>query len=192
MRIIAGMWRSRLLQVPKTPLTRPMPDRVKESIFNKLGSHYGTPGGLPALRTADVFAGGGGMGLEAISRGAMSCHFFERDADCLATLRLNLDRLGAGPEAIIVRGDAWRRAAATFAQQPFDLVLLDPPFRDSADATEGGEVRRFLRRLRANEPSEILVVLHHESDADYSPCAEDGWKILDVRSFGRNVVTFLT
>src|SRR3972149_2479777 len=107
MRIIGGTWRSRRLLRPETDSTRPMPDRVKQTIFDMLGSRYDCPGALPPLLVADVFAGGGSMGWEALSRGAAFCGFFERAREALDALRRNVESLGAGLESSIVSGDAW-------------------------------------------------------------------------------------
>src|SRR3989304_6946937 len=104
MRIIGGQWRSRRLLRPETDSTRPMPDRVKQAIFDMLGSRYDDPGALPPLLVADVFAGGGSMGLEALSRGAAFCSFFERDRQALEALCSNIESLGAGQESRVVAG----------------------------------------------------------------------------------------
>ena len=111
MRIIGGKWRSRRIHRPDSPATRPVPDRVKESIFNILGNHYDCLGSLPPIRVADVFAGGGSMGLEALSRGAAHCTFFERDRTALAVLRKNFTTLDVKKEATIIARDAWRDVA---------------------------------------------------------------------------------
>ncbi len=202
MRIIAGKWRSRRLKRPKTLVTRPVPDRVKQAIFEILAVHYCTPGGLPALRVADVFAGSGSMGLEALSRGAESCWLYERDREALDALRANFKALAVGAEASIVIGDAWRRAVAAPDGQPFDLVLLDPPYADSDDVSEGGPVRRYLERIAGGGGLCPLVVLHHRAEAGF--CVEpallkqlearstkvDQWRILDHRIYGTSAVTF--
>ena len=131
-----------------------MPDRVKQSIFDMLASRYDTPGALPPLLVADVFAGGGSMGLEALSRGAAFCSFFERDRQALEALRGNIAALGAEQVSRIIAGDAWRASMTTPTElvregilTPAALIFLDPPYRDCEDTTGRGEVRRFLRRI---------------------------------------------
>jgi 16S rRNA (guanine966-N2)-methyltransferase len=204
MRIIAGQWRSRRLERPIGAVTRPMPDRLKETIFNVLGSYYGCPGGLPALRVADVFCGSGSMGLEALSRGAAFCAFIERDARALTALRRNLDTVAADPATVaVVRGDAWRRATCGPDGRPFDLVFLDPPFRNSQDTSEVGPVRTYLGLLELVATdhregsgstdvatSERVVVLHHAANARFAPRAGDRWTVMDQRVQGRNAATF--
>jgi len=190
MRIIAGKWRARKLTRPTQDLTRPMPDRVREAVFSILGSHYATPGELPALEVADLFAGGGSIGLEALSRGAARCRFFERDPKVLQTLRKNLHALQVGPEATIWPGNAWTAPLAGNDDTPFDLILLDPPYADARDVSTSGLVPCFLARWARSAPPESMVVLHHGRNVVYPEQGEGIWRVLSRRSFGSNGVTF--
>lgn len=165
-----------------------MPDRVKESIFNMLAARYGTPGTLPPMNVADVFAGSGSMGLEALSRGAATCVFFERDRIALDALRDNIAALRAEPRAIVVSGDAWRLAASR-DEPPVELIFLDPPYQDSRDASEGGPVHAFLRRLREKGPASTVVVLHHPADVEFHADSSLGWNVTERRDYGTNGVT---
>lgn len=169
-----------------------MPDRVREAVFDILGSHYETPGSLPSLAVADVFAGSGSMGLEALSRGARLCCFVERNKKVLAVLRKNLDSLRAGPEAVVHGSDGWRAPMELPDGQPYDLVFLDPPYAESEDSSESGHVRRWLRRAARETQRRPLVVLHHFAKVPYEQCPEEGWSILDHRSYGTNSVTMFT
>lgn len=192
MRIIAGKWRSRQLKRPDTAATRPMPDRIKEAIFNSLGARYGTPGALPALRVADLFAGSGSLGLEALSRGAASCCFVEDNVDALATLRLNVGALCAGSSATISDRDAWTFGASAVEREPFDLIFLDPPYRDSGDTSDSGRVAEFLRSLAAGDADETIVLLHHPAAVRFDASGTDGWTVADVRKFGTNAITLFS
>ena len=173
-----------------------MPDRVKGAVFNILAVRYGCPGNLPALSVADVFAGSGSLGLEALSRGAARCCFFERSPEAVATLRANLDDLRVGPEASINRCDAWHHAPVDSEGDPFGLVFLDPPYRDSLDVTADGYVRKYLQRLARLDGISPLVVLHHRADVTFEPGpADPGGRqgrsaIVDVRTFGTSAITF--
>lgn len=169
-----------------------MPDRVKQTIFDMLGSRYDCPGELPPLLVADVFAGGGSMGLEALSRGASFCTFFERDHTALKTLRENMEALGAGSESRIVTGDAWRGSMATPSGRPFSLIFLDPPYQDCEDTTEHGEVRRFLCKLVDISAADRLVVLHHPAGTRFVPTEAERWRVVEERRIGSNAVTFFT
>ena len=189
MRIISGKWRSRRLLRPQTTETRPVPDRVKESIFNILTARFGLPAALPPLRVADVFAGSGSMGLEALSRGAEHCSFFERGTEALSALRRNIEALGANAETTLVTADAWRSAVCGPENRPFDLVLLDPPYGDSKDSSEQGAVRRYLMRLQSSKHGSPLVVLHHRPGVRYDEDSGSGWRIVDQRTIGSNAIT---
>jgi 16S rRNA (guanine(966)-N(2))-methyltransferase RsmD len=169
-----------------------MPDRVKEAAFDMLGSHYGCPGALPALLVADVFAGSGSMGLEALSRGAASCCFFERRREVLEVLRRNLDDLGVGEAASIVTQNAWTQAVSDPAGRPFDLVFLDPPYRDSADTSESGLVRRYLKRLGESEENPPFVVLHHRAADRFTSEPTERLQIVKQRTFGTNMLSFFS
>jgi len=125
-RIIGGVWRSRLIKVIDAPGLRPTTDRVRETLFNWLGQR------LDGLRCLDVFAGAGALGFEAASRGASAVTLIERDKTAFANLRANLSDLQSFPvEASIdlVHGDGVgflkRQANASW-----NLVFLDPPFDD--------------------------------------------------------------
>lgn len=166
-----------------------MPDRVREAVFDILGSGYDCPGELPALAVADVFAGSGSMGLEALSRGAAFCGFFERDRAALAALRQNLEALGVGAQASVVGGDAWTHALHTPSGVGYGLVFLDPPYADSDDTSYEGRVKRYLERLGAGADDTRLLVLHHRASVRYIMDVEDAWRVSDHRTFGSNGVT---
>lgn len=192
MRIIAGKWRSRKLIRPRTDRTRPMPDRVREAIFNMLGAHYGCPGTLPPLHVADVFAGSGSMGLESLSRGAASCRFFERGRTAVDALQANLAGLGAGSEAVLNRKDAWTEAARRPDTHAFELVFLDPPYVDSQDSSSAGRVMRFLAELAPNAGDRALLVLHHRATVAFADPSDGAWRMVESRKFGTNGVTIYT
>jgi 16S rRNA (guanine966-N2)-methyltransferase len=128
LRIIAGEWRGRKLVAPKGEATRPTADRTRETLFSMLASRIGS---FEELSVADLFAGSGALGLEALSRGAASCLFVEQDQAALATIRANVAALDARTRAEV-------RAASVMslgpAKAPHDLILLDPPYGTGAGA----------------------------------------------------------
>jgi len=126
MRIIAGAWRGRPLLAPPGEATRPTSDRAREALFSMLQSRLGS---FEGLRAADLFAGTGALGLEALSRGAAHCTFVETDRAALDTIRRNAAALGAGERADIRAQDATRLAGG-----PWHLVFLDPPYRSGLGA----------------------------------------------------------
>jgi 16S rRNA (guanine(966)-N(2))-methyltransferase RsmD len=122
-RITGGEWRSRLIQVADGPSLRPTPDRVRVTLFNWLGQD------LSGLHCLDLFAGSGVLGFEAASRGAASVVLVEQDAGALTALRQNAATLG-GDRLVVMRADALEFATLAARQdRRFDLVFLDPPYR---------------------------------------------------------------
>jgi len=123
LRIVGGKYRSRRLRIAERPGLRPTPDRVRETLFNWLGQD------LAGLACLDLFAGSGALGFEAASRGAAAVVMVERDRVALAELERSRDALGAA-QVSIVAGDALAFLAEGEAR--FDVVFLDPPFRQNA------------------------------------------------------------
>ena len=119
-RIIGGEWRSRLIDVSTVKGLRPTPDRVRETLFNWLGQE------LDGKTCLDLFAGSGALGFEAASRGAAQVTMIEQDAVAWGALQANAKTLQAACVRI-VRGDALKFARS--ADQRFDVVFLDPPYR---------------------------------------------------------------
>jgi 16S rRNA (guanine966-N2)-methyltransferase len=124
MRIIGGEARGRKLAPPKDRATRPLLDRIRESVFSSL------EGSFENQRVLDLFAGTGAFGLEAVSRGARRAVFVESGAAALAVLRRNIETLGFGPRTEVIRGDALAVPGTTQGDATgFALVFLDPPFK---------------------------------------------------------------
>jgi len=123
MRIIAGKWRGRPLEAPPGLATRPTSDRVRETLFSMLASRLGS---LEDLRVADLFAGSGALGFEALSRGAAQATFVESDRAASEMIRRNADKLGASVQLLTGSALALPRS------EPFDLVFADPPYAPGA------------------------------------------------------------
>lgn len=128
MRIIAGAWRRRLLRAPRGDATRPSADRTRETLFSMLASRIGDFAGL---QVADLFAGSGALGLEALSRGAGHCLFVEHDPAAITALRANIQALDAQGRCEVRVGSV---LALGPARAPLDLILLDPPYHGGAGA----------------------------------------------------------
>ena len=128
MRIIAGQWRGRPLFAPEGDTTRPTADRTRETLFSMLTSRLGSFEGLAA---ADLFAGSGALGLEALSRGAASVLLVEQDPAAIRAIRRNIANLRAQDQCDVRAGSV---LALGPAKAPLDLVLLDPPYRTGAGA----------------------------------------------------------
>lgn len=124
MRIIGGRYKRTILKgPPDTRTTRPLPDRVRESIFNILQGHLSEG---PVVM--DVFAGTGSFGLEAISRGAERAVFVERDRKIREILRANIEKLDATAMSEIVEGDALGTLAYARCPSPVTIIMMDPPY----------------------------------------------------------------
>ena len=128
MRIVAGEWRGRKLVAPKGEATRPTADRTRETLFNMLTSRLGS---FEDLRVADLFAGSGALGLEALSRGAAHCLFVEQDRAALDSIRQNIATFDARNRTSVETGSVMQLRAA---REPYDLILLDPPYHTGAGA----------------------------------------------------------
>lgn len=122
-RIVGGSWRSRLIDVASRPDLRPTPARVRETLFNWLGQD------LHGLDCLDLFAGSGVLGFEAASRGARNVLLVENDPLTAVALE-QARKILAAPQVEIVRTDAFAFLSAT--RWRFDVVFLDPPFRQNA------------------------------------------------------------
>ena len=158
MRIIAGRFRHRTLETNPGLITRPITDRVKESLFARLESE------LPDRRIADVFAGTGTLGLEALSRGAARVTFIEKDRTAVELLRVNVAKLKVEEETLIWPTDVLR---CSFAPQraeafvPFEVIFFDPPYKLAPDLQPGTPLFRSLQRLgsdRVAAPEALLLV----------------------------------
>jgi 16S rRNA (guanine966-N2)-methyltransferase len=123
MRVIAGELGGRRLRAPPGDVTRPTSDRVREALFSMLGDVAGA-------RALDLFAGSGGLGIEALSRGAEHVVFVERDRSSARVLQANLAALAIAPEAAQVRrADALQALqSARRRKETYDLVFIDPPY----------------------------------------------------------------
>lgn len=135
MRIIAGVWRGRPIDAPPGQGTRPTADRVRETLFSMLTSRLGS---FEGLRVADLYAGSGALGLEALSRGASFVTFVESDAKAGATIRRNAERLGVSERVRLLGGSA----LALPPSEPFDLIFADPPYAEGSGSVVVAAIER--------------------------------------------------
>lgn len=137
MRIIAGDWRGRKLVAPKGEATRPTADRTRETLFSMLTSRLGS---FEDLRIADLFAGSGALGLEALSRGAAHCLFVENDRPALDTIRANIASFDCRDRTSV---EAVSVMQLRPAREDYDLLFLDPPYRTGAGAVALDRLKRL-------------------------------------------------
>ncbi len=167
MRVVAGSMRGRRIVAPEGQATRPTTDKVREAVFNSLSS----VDRLDGARVADLYAGSGSLGIEALSRGAAHCTFVERDRAALRALKENLATLGLEGVSRVIVGDALV-ALPTLA---VDLVFADPPY--DTDPWE---------RLLGLSPADLVVA---ESGSEL--VAPAGWEVTRAKRYGRTWVTFV-
>jgi 16S rRNA (guanine966-N2)-methyltransferase len=168
-RIVAGEFRGRRLVAPPGGVTRPTTDRVREAVFNALGS-------LDVVvdaRVADLYAGSGALGFEALSRGAAFCTFVERDRAALSAIEENRAALGVVGRTRVRNGDGMRMAGSLEA----DLVFADPPYGFAEWA-----------RLLAALPETVGLVV---AEAAGEVAAPSGWDQIRTKRYGRTWTTFL-
>jgi len=176
MRVVAGTARGRTIAAPAGTATRPTADRVRGAVFNALYSL----GGVQGWAVLDAFAGSGGLGIEALSRGAARATFVERDRAALDAVRVNLEMLGFDDLATVVPGDANRLLIAgdPRVRGPWDLVLLDPPY--TFDGWPG-----LLATVDPLVRENDLVVCESARPIELAP----GWRLVRTKVYGGTVVT---
>jgi 16S rRNA (guanine966-N2)-methyltransferase len=185
MRIIAGRHRGRKLLPPEGDVTRPVTDRVKQSLFDILSPL------LPNARVYDCFAGTGSMGLECLSRGAAAVKFFEADRSAVARLKKNVDAMDDEKRCQIVSGDLFRwfeRDGPPAEGDRVDLIFLDPPYRFLRERRDDlvHLAEKFARvHLR---PEGTVVFRHDAGDALELPPLNR----YDLREYGGMTLEFLS
>jgi 16S rRNA (guanine966-N2)-methyltransferase len=186
LRIIAGRFRRRRILAPPTDRTRPITDRVRESLFAALTER------VAGAAVADLFAGGGTLGLEAISRGASRCVFVERDAAALRALRANIETLAVADRCPVVRADLLRSAAVETLRPwgPFDLVFFDPPYAMWEDPQQAERLAETIRRLGAAGLPAADALLITRTDARSAVPTPAGFTLSDQRRYGRMLLWF--
>jgi 16S rRNA (guanine966-N2)-methyltransferase len=178
LRITGGELGGRRFKAPPGEETRPTADRVKEALFAVLG------GRARVDLAADLFAGSGGLGMEALSRGAGRCLFVEKRRGALKALRRNLESLGLDQRAEVLMTDAAAPSRRLLARGPCGLILADPPYEKGFAARVGrlaGE-RGFLA------PDGWLVVEHSPRERLESG---GGLVLEDRRAYGQTEISFL-
>ncbi len=175
MRVIAGTARGRPLVAPRGSATRPIADRVKETLFAILGDL------VPDARVLDLYAGSGAVGIEALSRGAAHCDFVEQDRRAVSAIRENLERAGVGDRGSVHALEVLRYLAAPSGDR-FSLAIVDPPYAERAILAP---LERLTGRLAQGA---VVVVKHHWRTPIPQPPGLAVWR---ERRFGETTLTFL-
>ena len=177
MRIVAGEWRGRKLVAPQGHLTRPTADRTRETLFSMLASRLGS---FEGLRVADLYAGSGALGLEALSRGSAHATFVESDRTAIKAIEANAAALKAGDRVAI------RPISATTlpAAKPYDLILADPPYQPGAGTAVASAVDQAAWLAQGG----WMAIETQRGDAIIPP---PGWELDTERDVGRARLTLL-
>ncbi len=170
LRIVAGKWRSRLLDIAEVPGLRPTSERIRETLFNWLAPR------IHGARCLDLFAGTGALGLEALSRGAAAVVFVEKSARAVRTLRNNVAVLEAGG-ATVRQADAFAWLSSGEAAL-FDIVFLDPPFA----ADKLGELCRLLEKHDVLADGALIYLEQDRSRPDVE--LPERWQLVKIKTAG--------
>jgi 16S rRNA (guanine966-N2)-methyltransferase len=171
-RVVAGIARGRRLAGPPGRTTRPLTDRAKEALFSSLGV------AVPGSRVLDLFAGAGGLGLEALSRGAVSVTFVERDRRALEALRRNIAAVGLGGTTVVAGTVESFLERTTRPDDAFHVAFVDPPY-----ALALPSVSAMLSRLVPHLAPGAVVVVHRRRGGE-PPATPDGMVATDRRNYG--------
>lgn len=186
MRIIAGTKHGMNLVSPKTYNSRPILDRVKESLFNVLCKYDLIEGNS----IADLFCGVGSLGLEALSRGAASAIFVEKDPKTIAVLKSNIERIGFDSQSRIIRANAFI-IGAPVDQQKYSIIFVDPPYPLTKNVAKGSQLSNLLELLTGQLAPDGIVVVRTEKHTELLP--EYGvLEIIDKRRWGSMLITLLS
>ncbi len=183
MRVIAGTARSLPLKTVDGKDTRPTTDRIKETLFNILAPY------LPGCRFLDLFSGSGGIGIEALSRGAVSCVFVESGKKAAACIRDNLvfTKLDAG--ASLYTADVFAALPALREKGPFDVIFMDPPY--------GRQLEKRVLESLSSEPfhslmgPDALIVVEADRHTDFSYVQSLGFQTVKEKNYKTNMHLFL-
>ena len=167
-RLIAGQYGGRILKAPDTNRTHPMSERVRNAMFNSLGAE------VQGARVLDAFAGTGAIGFEALSRGAASVDFIERDRVAGRVLRENYQSLGS-PEGVEIITTTVSNWLSTRGTDEYDLIFCDPPYHDEQLST----ISRLFSLLKPN----ALMILSSTGRGEV-PIHQDEIVVVDNRSYG--------
>lgn len=179
MRVIAGTARRLQLKTPEGSDTRPTTDRIKETLFNMLQDDV--PGGV----FLDLFSGSGGIGIEALSRGAKKAYFVENDRRAINCIEENLKHTRLTEDAIVLKQDALT-ALQYSIHEPVDVVFADPPYQK-------GYHRMILSAAVRSEAvtEDTLLIIEETKEEDFSFCHELGFEILKEKIYKSNKHVFL-
>lgn len=178
MRVIAGSCRSLPLVTPTGEDTRPTTDRIKETLFNMI------QGDIPDCVFYDLFAGSGGIGIEALSRGAKHAYFVENGKQALECIKKNINFTKLNDRATVISRDVL--SAIPFLTQKADIIFMDPPYKLGNEAI----VCQMLQNSGCLK-EDTLIIIEAEKDRDFSDVTELGFSIIKEKIYKTNKHVFI-
>lgn len=179
MRVIAGSCRSLPLVTPSGDDTRPTTDRIKETLFNMIQAE------IPDCIFYDFFAGSGGIGIEALSRGAKHAYFVENSKQALECIKKNLNFTKLTDKATVVSRDVL--SAIPFLTEKADVIFMDPPYQLGNEAS----VCQMLKGSGCLK-EDTLIIIEAEKDKDFSDITDLGFTIIKEKIYKTNKHVFIT
>lgn len=177
MRVIAGTCRSLPLVTPEGDETRPTTDRIKETLFNMLQAD------VPNAVFYDFFSGSGGIGIEALSRGAKHAYFIDNNKNAIACLKQNLQFTKLSDQATVHFRDAL--GAIPFLQEKADIIFMDPPYALSIESA----IMQMLKNSTILK-EDTLLIIEAEKDRDFSEIEQLGYEIIKEKIYKTNKHVF--
>lgn len=180
MRVIAGTARRLLLKTPDGMDTRPTTDRIKETLFNML---------MPYLSGAifiDLFSGSGGIGIEALSRGARKAYFVENSQKAIDCITDNLKHTHLAEQAVIVKQDVFAAIKGSIREEAVDVIFMDPPYDQQYE-------KRALELLKDSSfvTEDTLIVVEASLDTDFKYVENLGFTIEKEKIYKTNKHVFI-
>ena len=179
MRVIAGSARRLPLVAPRGMTTRPTSDKVKETLFNILAPE------LYDAKFLDLFAGSGGIGIEALSRGAASCTFIEKEKNAVAAIKKNLETTHFTDKARVLAADVTTSLYNLHPEGGYDIIFMDPPYGLGLEKTVLAELAKS-----GAAGDDTLIVIEASSDTDMSYAQSLGFEITRIKQYKNNKHVF--
>lgn len=180
MRVIAGSAKSLKLKTLESMETRPTQDRTKETLFNVLSPY------LADCRFIDLFSGSGGIGIEALSRGAASCIFVEQNHLAISCIKDNLSFTKLTDKAKVMQGDALSIVCQIPDDRPYDVIFMDPPYNNGLE-------KQVLERISKTNMVDqyTIIVVEASLETDFSYLSDLGLRIYKKKEYKTNQHVFI-
>ena len=180
MRVIAGTARRLTLSAPKGDTTRPTGDKIKETLFNILAPD------LAGIDFLDLFAGSGGIGIEALSRGAKSCTFIEKNKEAVSCIKKNLETTHFTESARVLATDVLTSLHTLHPKKAYGIVFMDPPYGQDIE-------RRVLEILSGSDITDYdtMIIVETDADTDLSYVTDLSFDIYRIKQYKNSKHVFM-